>query len=80
MRIETDDTFEAWFEQITYTEREKYWKYVEKINERFGTSWDEENKREYIIFRRNEMRISEAVSRLHQAVILLSGLAFYTYA
>ena len=80
MRIETDEVFEAWFEQITYNEREKYWDYVKAINKRFGTEWDEENKTIFISFRRNELSIPKALTRLHQAVLLLSGLSFYTYS
>ena len=79
MRIETDDNFEAFFEQISEIERDDYWKYVERINKRYGTEWDQEKRRIFIRFRRNDMSIGEAVTRLHQAVMLLSGLSWYTF-
>ena len=74
MRISTDVSFECYFEYISYIKREEYWSYVLKINERFGTAWDEEHCCIYIRFRRNEMKICEALSRIRAAVTLLASL------
>lgn len=78
--ISSDENFEAFTEDVFIENAEDYKEYVKKINNRYGTEWDEDKRRLYIRFRRNDMSISEAVMRLHGAMMLIAALDWYLYA
>ena len=80
IEISSDENFEAFTEDVFIENAEDYTEYVKKINKRYGTEWDEDKRRLYIRFRRNDMSISEAVMRLHGAMMLIAALDWYIYA
>ena len=80
MRISSDETFEAFTETAVIDYSEDYKEYIDRINERYGTAWDREKRQLYIRFRRNEMSITEALTRLHGAMMLVGALHWHLYA
>ena len=79
MRISSDETFEAFTETVFIECLEEYDEYIKKINARYGTEWDSERRQLYIKFRRNDMTIGEAVTKLHGAMMLIGALSWYVY-
>ncbi|MBQ9070733.1 MAG: hypothetical protein IJY23_05235 [Clostridia bacterium] len=80
IRLSSCENFEAFTEQVFIDNFEDYTEYVSKINKRFGTAWDSKRRQIYIRFRRNDMSIAEAVTRLHGAMMLIAALDWYLYA
>lgn len=79
IRISSDENFEAFTEQVFIECYEEYKEYVSDINERYGTLWDPRRRQLYIRFRRNDMSIAEAVTKLHGAMMLVAALDWYLY-
>ena len=79
MRISSDETFEAFTETAVIDYSEDYKEYIDRINERYGTAWDAEKRQMYLLFRRNEMSITEALTRLHGAMMLVGALHWHLY-
>ena len=79
MRISSDDRFTAFTERVFIEEWEDYSAYVNAINARYGTAWDEQRRQLYIRFRRNEMSVSDAVARLHGAMMLVAALDWHVF-
>ena len=79
MRISSCENFEAFTETAFIDYYEDYAPYIAKINERYGTCWDSEKRQLYLRFRRNEMTITEAVTKLHGAMMLISALHWHLF-
>ena len=80
IRISTDENFEAFSETAFIDFYEDYAEYINEINKRYGTSWDSEKRQLFLRFRRNDMTITEAVTKLHGAMMLIGALNWYVYA
>lgn len=79
MCLSTDEGFATFCEPVFFDEWESYAPYVEAINRRFGTTCDRGARRLLLRFRRNDMTLTEAVSRLRAAMTLVAGLDRYTF-
>lgn len=73
-RLYTNEAFALWFENVYVIEREQYMPYVDAICKRYGVIWNEKEKHLYVRFRRNELTLSEGVTRLHAAAMLCASL------
>ena len=74
VRICTNEAFALWFENVYVVEREEYMPFVERICNRFGVAWSDGERCLFIKFRRNELSLAEAVTRLHAAALLCASL------
>ena len=79
MKLSCDRNFMEWFDGAL----EFYDEYIGSINAicaRFGVTFDESQGCVYLRFRRNEMSITAAVTKMHGALQLLASLQWYLYS
>ena len=79
MRISSCENFEAFTETVFIDNYEDYAPYIDKINARYGTCFDAQKRQLYLRFRRNEMTITEAVTKLHGAMMLIASLHWHLF-
>lgn len=60
--------------EYLYDDYDKNILYINKINARFKTTFDEENQIIFLKFRRNELSLTQAITNLSQAVYLYANL------
>ncbi len=76
--IESARGFSDWMGRIIYNV-DKYRPYIVGVCRALGVSYDFEKESLSLSYRRNDMRVSEAVARMHQAMLLVGAMDWYLF-